>query len=580
MSIHRALPAIAIGLICSVQPQSGTGAISGTVLTLSSGTPVAEASVTLSASVLPGGRVATTTDTQGHFQFTNLASGRYSVTAIKKGLLSARYGERTYGRGGRAIPLGDREHRDITLQLPQFSSITGRIVHEGGSPAMGATVHAVKFSLAFTYRRAMTAGSATTDRNGVFRIDSLYPDEYVVCATTRETAPLNEGQQRRQEIDRERRGLAYWLGPTGIEEQKRQAPRLAALEAQLPPFLNPIRGYSPACYRMIALAPGEDRGDVDMQFVLGRLARIEGTVTGMPANNLDLDLIWLVDTNDVRNDVPETTRPNLDGRFFFTNVPPGRYTLFVHSNDRGPSHLKRIGAAADIVVADEDIRNVALDLHPGVSVSGHLAYRGGVPPTPDVLSNAGFEIRLEPQVPGPLQRWPSWSRAIPDAAGRFVFEDVFPEKYRVSVIERSTTGWLFDPAAASGGDDACQNVEVKTQDVTGLTVTLTQPPRGEILGTIMTEKGAPAPEYSIVVYPSDVKQRLFCAHRVYVARPKEDGTFVVGNMWPGSYRLATLLDARYEWFDPDYLRRIDPDSMPVSIANDQRKVLNLRVRDR
>ena len=52
----------------------------------------------------------------------------------------------------------------------------------------------------------------------------------------------------------------------------------------------------------------------------------------------------------------------------------------------------------------------------------------------------------------------------------------------------------------------------------------------------------------------------------------------VGRSVEGSYRLATLLDGEFgAWFDPAFLRRIDSTSMAVSIADDERKVLNLRV---
>jgi hypothetical protein len=46
----------------------------------------------------------------------------------------------------------------------------------------------------------------------------------------------------------------------------------------------------------------------------------------------------------------------------------------------------------------------------------------------------------------------------------------------------------------------------------------------------------------------------------------------------GRYRLATLLDVQFgAWFDPAFLHSIDAGSMAVSIAGDERKVLNLRV---
>src|SRR3954469_4305174 len=296
MSCPRAALAVALALVCTVrgntrerqlspQTQTGTATVSGTVVTLSAGEPIADASVELFEATLPGGRTSTSTDHQGRFEFTHLSPGRYTVGAMKTGFVNVVFGERHYGRGGRAFPLRDAEHRDIRLQLPRPGVITGTIVDEHGNPSPHASLRALRFSLAFGYRRAMPAGMATTDSQGIFRIESLTPGDYAVCASTRETAPLNQPQRRQMEIDRQRRNAAFVLGPQGVEAQKALAPHLAALEGQLPPFVLPVRGYPPICYpgntstpSMITLVPEEERTGVNMQLGLARLARVEGIV--------------------------------------------------------------------------------------------------------------------------------------------------------------------------------------------------------------------------------------------------------------------------------------------------------------
>jgi protocatechuate 3,4-dioxygenase beta subunit len=597
MSLHRAAPAIVLALVCTMrgtstdrqqtaQSQSGTATITGTVVTLSSGEPIADASVSLYESTLPDGRLSTTTDSQGRFGFTKLASGRYTVGAVKTGFVTVVLGERHYGRGGRAMAIRDSEHRDIRLQLPRPSVITGRIVDEHGKPAIGASLRALRFSMAFGYRRAMSVGMATTDSQGIFRIESLTPGDYAVCAATHQTGALNEGQRLRMEIDRERRSAAYVLGPEGVAAQKNLAPQLAQLEARLSRYLPPVRGYAPMCYpgstsalSMITLAPDEERTGVNMQFAVTRLARIEGIVTGMPADNRDLDPIMLLSADELREGPPaDSTRPDFEGRFTFTNIPPGRYKLFVPSADNGPSPGARTSATAEVVVADEDISNVVLDLEPGVTASGQVVFRGSVPPpAAAAMARAGLEIRLDAAVLGPLSHWPGPSITRPDATGRFVLHDVFPGTYRIRASQREASGWFFDTTMIPGADVTGQLVEVKRQDLTGIAVTLTDR-RTELSGTIMTDKGEPAPEYFILLYPSDEKYWTPYSDRLYGTRAKQDGTFVVGGLHAGRYRLATLLDAEFgAWFDPAFLRRIDSTSMAVSIADDERTVLTLRV---
>jgi hypothetical protein len=143
---------------------------------------------------------------------------------------------------------------------------------------------------------------------------------------------------------------------------------------------------------MITLGPEEERTGVNMQFTATRLARIEGIVPGMPADNRDLDPIMLLSADELREGPPaDSTRPDFEGRFGFTNVPPGRYKLFVRSADNGPSHGARSSASAEVVVADEDISNIVLYPESGVSVSGQVVFRGSVPPPAPEVMAAGLK---------------------------------------------------------------------------------------------------------------------------------------------------------------------------------------------
>lgn len=118
---------------------------------------------------------------------------------------------------------------------------------------------------------------------------------------------------------------------------------------------------------------------------------------------------------------------------------------------------------------------------------------------------------------------------------------------------------------------------VKRQDVTGIVVTMTNR-RAELSGTIVTDKGEPASEYFILLYPSDETYWTPYSGRLYGTRAKQDGTFVISGLHAGRYRLATLLDAEFgAWFEPAFLHRIDSGSMAVSISGNERKVMNLRV---
>src|SRR5262245_19021105 len=78
------------------QPKIGTAAITGTVVAVSSGQPLIDASVSVSGASLPEGR-STTTDAEGRFTLEGLVEGLYTVSASRSGFLTVIHGQRRVG---------------------------------------------------------------------------------------------------------------------------------------------------------------------------------------------------------------------------------------------------------------------------------------------------------------------------------------------------------------------------------------------------------------------------------------------------------------------------------------------------
>jgi hypothetical protein len=119
--------------------------------------------------------------------------------------------------------------------------------------------------------------------------------------------------------------------------------------------------------------------------------------------------------------------------------------------------------------------------------------------------------------------------------------------------------------------------EVRAANVDGAVVTFTDQP-AELSGVIQDPAGKPAPEYFVVVYARDRAFWTPQSRRIKAGRPGNDGRFIFRNLAPGEYLIAALTDVEQgEWFDPEFLARLLPASIPITIAEGEKKVQDIRV---
>jgi protocatechuate 3,4-dioxygenase beta subunit len=573
---------VAIGVQIAAA-QVATASVTGTVVIDGSVDPISDATVTLYAPMLPGGRISTQTDDAGTFRFTDLAGGRYQIGVSKQGFVPIQEGQRHYRAAGRPFTLRDGDRRAVHLRLPRLGVVTGRIVDERGNPMVDAFVRALSTSMAAGYPRILSKAEARTDDRGMYRFHSLWPDRYLVCASTRHTAPLDEAQRLQHQVDRAHQTAALASGPGAAATHA----HVAALEARLPARIEPVRGYAPMCHAAtgirapIVIGPGEERAGVDLRLVDTRLARIEGTVTGL-APGPDMEAVTrLLNQDEALPDVPEAMRVDGDGRFRFWHVPPGRYAIVVteRSSSRNPSPMRWL-AAAPLVVGSEDVTSVVLDVPKSARVRGEVVLRGATDPA---AAPAGrVEVRLEPAHHDALTRYVGPYIAAPDASGRFELSAVAPGVYHLSArVRDQPPSWFLDAVRLGSRDLLVDTLEVTPgQTVTGAIATLV-PHRGSIGGTLVDGAGEPLPGAAVLVYPADERYRGLNAQRIRYAVAAPDGHYVASGLPPGKYRVAALVDAAFgAWYEPGFLRRLDATSIQVSIAADEQKRLTVRSPDR
>jgi hypothetical protein len=228
-----------------------------------------------------------------------------------------------------------------------------------------------------------------------------------------------------------------------------------------------------------------------------------------------------------------------------------------------------------LVVDGRAVDNVAISLQPGMTVSGQISFEGG--PAPADLTRV--RVTVSPAETGGDRELTSGASATADAAGRFTIRDVMPGHYRLTAT--AGAGWFTASSTVSGQDSLDFPFEVAaSQNVSGAALTLSNQP-AELQGTVVDDRGQPATDYTLIVFAADRRYWTPGTRRVYTTRPATDGSYMLRNLPPGEYRIATLIDPEPgAWTDPAYLEQLESSSMRISIAAGEKKVQGVRIADR
>jgi len=659
----------------------GTGSITGLVVVDSSGSPVRRARVSLAGTELRGTRTVTTDDT-GRFTFPALPAGRFTMTASKPGYVDNAYGAKRPGRPGTPIQLADGQKIEKTvINLPKGGVVTGTVVDEHGEPSAGTQVRALRYVMRTGEKTLQQAGQDTTDDRGIYRIYQLQPGDYVVNALPRNQDMGDLGQAINaqisalvQQVQTARGGGAGAAAPgnlaglaslMGNVDSQQLNERIAQLQSQLArqgQGQGQAAAYAPVYYpgttsasgaTTVTLGVGEERPGVDFQLQLVQTSKIEGTVTsadGIVPQGTQVSLV-AVDRGPGGGLGANISRVAAGGRFTFSNVTPGEYTLQARAAIRdqtgaaadtqlgrggrggpggpGGAILQVLWASTTVSASGQDVSGVNLNLQPGMTISGRVEFQGAQPPADlarvrvsvTARGSQGFEMGATP----PAQS---------DASGRFTLTGVAPGQYTLSAAflnaapalaagtagrgaiggvaaggrgaaaggsgaagaattagrgattagrgaaatAQSTGQWTLKSAMVNGRDVLDFPLDVApSQDLTGVLLTFSDKSQ-ELRGTIQDTTGRPTADYTIIIFPSDKRFWVPQARRIVSTRPGTDGTFSFRSLPAGDYRLTAVTDVEPgEWYDPDFLGQLSGASIPIAIAEGEKKQQDIRL---
>ena len=565
-------------------PVPGTGEISGIVLTADERPqPVRRALVTLSGAGLGTPSRSVVTDTTGRFVFDRLPVGRFSLSASKAAYLTANHGARQPGRAGISIDLTEAQKVEgIRLTLVRGAVIAGTIRDERGEPLDGANIQVLRYRVVNGERRLQSAGSLgpreQTDDRGAYRAFGLEPGEYIVAATMRSTS----GQARiMTEADITSAIQALKRAPG-----RGSAPARPATVRYTPVFYPGTPDVAEATF--VTVGVGEERTGIDFAFRLVPTAKVDGVVVN-PAGPLppttEVRILNLGRPAGLSAGVEIMSllplRPRPDGTFSFDGLAPGQYALAATTTGqqpargRGSAGGESLWATTDVTIAGTDISNITLTLQPGMSISGSVSFDATSLPVPN---RAGMRISLAPILTG-AEISVGQLTTTATAEGTFTFTGVMPGRYTVRALPPTgATGWLQRAVSVGGRETADEVVDVRAgESVTGVSIVFTDR-SATLTGMLQNVGGQAAPDYFIILFPADKAQWRVSTRRIQQVRPGTDGRFTFRTLLPGSYLLAAVTDVETgEWLDPAFLEKLIPGAIPLTVAEGEKKVQDIRI---
>jgi hypothetical protein len=159
--------------------------IAGTVVNAVTGEPLPRALAALLSSENRHTVASVACDSDGRFAFEGLPAGKYSLTASKRGYLTAFYNEHEHYSS--AIVTGDgQQTEDLTLRLNPDASLQVDVTDEAGDPVEKATIHVFMRQHGYGVgERIISIANSITDEEGSRHIYSLPPGDYFVAVTAR-----------------------------------------------------------------------------------------------------------------------------------------------------------------------------------------------------------------------------------------------------------------------------------------------------------------------------------------------------------------------------------------------------------
>jgi hypothetical protein len=562
----------------------------------------------------------------GHYFFTGLPRGRYSITAAKAGYVAGGHGMRRPNGSVQPITLHDGERvTDATVVMWKDAAISGTVLDEAGEPVVGLQVQAIVRGIMFGNAALASSSSDVTDDRGAYRIASLVPGDYIVCApNTHVSVPVSS-------IEGYRRSVASFMDMAitgGVPSPGTPDSVVVGTTVRRVgrPFTPPptrtsgsIFVYPTTCFpdalstdsaSLVSITSGEERPGVDFQIVPVPTVSVSGVISG-PEGYVGSLGVRLTPAHDVDSGILGDTAVTVsaaDGAFKIEGVPPGDYVMRIERAPRQPStgasltvqagsgmivsnrgarqsYLPAVSpeptlwAEQPISVARTDVTGVNVSLRQGIRVSGRVQFAGTMSrrPSPDQIADLPIVIEAASR-----RSTRGMQRVVVGTSGQFTSIGIPAGHYFIRVIGTPLPGWALSSITFDGRDVADTPIELAATDITGVVVSFTNRPT-ELSGTVHEQTGAPDGDATVLIFPIDVAMwRNYGQNprRLQGLRASRNGAFSIRGLPAGEYHVAAVFgEAPVDWREPEYLERVARGSRRLRLAESEQVTQDLQSRE-
>ncbi len=320
---------------------------------------------------------------------------------------------------------------------------------------------------------------------------------------------------------------------------------------------------NPGDAQRIAIDAGQVVSGISLTLMPVRTVRVSGVALDASGKPLGDTRVMVINPNGAFG--PEANgQVRADGKFTLNGLTPGDYVLRTGGGDDAPV------AILPLTVGDSDISDLQLVAYKPSTLLGRVVFDSqGTTPNPSAVRV--IVARPSPVVSG-------GGNAVAKNDSTFELKTT-PGHGLFRVIVTGAGTWQLKSVTLKGTDVTDSGIDIPPNaTLSDLVVTMTTR-QGELSGTALGADGQPDRDCWVIVFPQDSARWTPLARGIVAARPGQTDRFQM-RIPPGNYYAVAIDNFDVEpgeWTDPAFLARVRDRAVTFSIADDDKKSLDLKV---